>query len=127
MLFVDAKVQQDKEMIVSEIRMKNKKSQGNPARDILLRALVLVVLAGLGRAGYATASGSDSQELLPDQISIFDPFALSSTVLTAGPSSGAGSVNLGGPRLLSARPLILIPSRPALRSPFRPPLSWTIE
>lgn len=107
---------------MSEMFMSNKKSNVGFRCGILLGALVMAVLAGLGTVGYAAASGSSSQALQPDQMSIFDPFMLSSTIVTAGESSGSGSVYPGG-ILLSDRPAIRIPSRPVLRSPFRPPLS----
>jgi hypothetical protein len=118
----DTTGQLDKEIAVSEIGMSNKKGNVSSRRGILLRALVLAVLAGLGTAGYGAASGSSSQALEPDQMSIFDPFALSSTKVPDGESSGSGSVSSGSTEL-SDRPPIRIPSRPVLRSPFRPPLS----
>lgn len=117
----DTKGQLDKEIAVSEMCMSNKKRKVGSWRGIVPGALVLAVLAGLGTAGYAAASSSSSQALQPDQMSIFDPFMLSSTLVTAAASSGSGSVHSGS-ILLSDRPAIRIPSRPVLRSPFRPPL-----
>lgn len=136
----DTSVQLDKEIVMSEMYMRNMKSKLSFRCEILLGALVLAVLAGLGTAEYAAASGSKSQALPPDKISIFDPFTLSCTIVTAGEISGSGSVNSGRfgndrdsikhlwrnvfGKLTSARfhsHLIRIPFRPVLRSPFRPP------
>ena len=120
--------------------MRNMKSKLSFGCEILLGALVLAVFAGLGTAGYAAALGSKSQALPLDQISIFDPFTLNCTIVTAMKISGSGSVNSGRfdndrdgmehlwrnifGKLESARfhsHLIRIPFRPVLRSPFRPP------
>lgn len=111
---------------MSEICKSNKKSKVRFWRGILLGVLALVVLAGLGTAGYAAASVSSSQALEPDQISIFDPFMLSSTIVTIEESSGSGSV-YSGRILLSDLPVIRIPYRPVLRSPFRPPLFQAVR
>jgi hypothetical protein len=118
----DTSGQLDREIAVSEMCMSNKKSKVSFRRGILLGALALTVLAGVGTASYGAASGSSSQVLEADQMSIFDPFLLNSTIVTARERSGSGSVYSGG-ILLSDRPAIRIPSRPVLRSPFRPPLS----
>jgi hypothetical protein len=136
----DTSVKLDKEIVMSEMYMKDKKSKLSFGCETLLGALVLAVLAGLGTTGYAAASGSKSQALPPDKISIFDPFTLSCTIVTAGEISGSGSVNSGRFgndidgmerlwRNVFGKPtsagfhshLIRIPLRPVLRSPFRPP------
>lgn len=120
--------------------MRNMKSKLSFRCKILLGALVLAVLTGLGTTRHAAASGSKSRALPPNKISIFDPFTLSRTIVTVGEISGSGSVNLGRfgndrdgmehlwrnifGKLESARfhsHLIRIPFRPVLRSPFRPP------
>jgi uncharacterized membrane protein YtjA (UPF0391 family) len=117
---LDIQERSDKEIVVSEISMMNKKSCLSYRSKILLVALVL---AGLGTAGYAAASGGKSKVLQPDLVYVFDPFLLTSTAVTAGEDGSPGSVISGDIVPLDDRPPIRIPSRPALRSPFRPPLS----
>jgi len=116
----------DKEKAVNKINMINKNSRECFLRGILLGIIVLAVLAGLGTAGYAATSGSKSQTLEPDQISIFDPFLLSSTIVSVKESSVSSYVYSGSIKL-SDLPVIQIPSRPVLRSPFRPPLSLAVR
>jgi hypothetical protein len=111
----------DKEIIVNEKSMRNKKKRLGCQIKILLGVLVLV---GLGSAGYAVAAGDEPELewMQPDLIHVFDPFLLTSTPTAAAEAGGAGSVNSGDIVILDDRPPIRIPPRPALRSPFRPPL-----
>jgi hypothetical protein len=118
--------QLDKEIAVKKISMSNKNNKVRFLRGIVLGIIALAVLAGLGTAGYAATSGSSSQTLEPDQISIFDPFLLSSTIVSVKESSVSSSVYSGSIKL-SDLPVIQIPSRPALRSPFRPPFSLDVS
>lgn len=109
---------------MEKISMSNKNNEACLWRGIVLGIIALAVLAGLGTAGYATTSSSSSQTLEQDQISIFDPFLLSSTIVSVKESKVSSSVYSGSIKLADL-PVIQIPSRPALRSPFRPPLSST--
>lgn len=111
---------------MNKINVSKKNIKVRILRGILLGIIALAVLAGLGTAGYAATSGSKSQTLEPDQISIFDPFLLSSKIVSVEESGVSTYVYTGGIKL-SDLPLIQIPSRPALRSPFRPSLSSDVR
>jgi len=104
---------------VSEIRTIKKKGRLNFKRMTILGTLALVILAGLSAAGYAVASDSTVQVLPSDQMSIFDPFLLSSTVFSTVDDTDSDS----GGVILSEQSPILIPYRPVVRSPFRPPMT----
>lgn len=125
---------------MSAMFMRNTKRKLSFRCGILLGTFAFAVLAGLGTAGYARVSGRNSQAAPPGKISIFNPFTLRSTIMTAGRFSGSGSVNSGRFdndrdgmehlwRNIFGKPesarfhshLIRIPFRPVLRSPFRPP------
>ena len=95
--------------------MKNKKTRLNLKAEILLGALALAVLAGLGTVAFAAAGPNPVVPLSGQtgQLSIFDPFSLTRLYLDV-PASGPGTVTLEVPP-------IRIPYRPAIRSPFRPP------
>jgi len=104
---------------VSEINTMKKKGRLVFKRMTFLGMLALIILAGLSAAGYAVASDNTLQVLPSDQMSIFDPFLLSSTVFSTvdDGDSESGSV------ILSEQSPILIPYRPVVRSPFRPPMT----
>ena len=97
------------------------------SKIILIGALTLAVVVGLGAAAHAdTASDSTNEELLLGHLSLFNPFTLQSTSISAA-ESGTGTEGNSGPILLlgigtTSRPPIRIPYRPSLRSPFRPTL-----
>ncbi len=104
---------------MSEIRTTKKKGRPNFKRMTLLGTLVLIILAGLSAAEYAVASDNTVQVLPSDQMSIFDPFLLSSTVFRAVDDTDSDSSGV----VLSEQSPILIPYRPVVRSPFRPPMT----
>ena len=85
--------------------------------------LTVLVLVGLGAAGHAATSEEDIELLQSDQLYVFDPFLLTSVPVANSANSDPGMVNSNDFVTLAAVPPIYIPSRPALRSPFRPPLS----
>jgi len=103
--------------------MRNKKSKVSLNSKVLLGALALVVIVGLGSAAYA-ASDNKSDKLLSGQMSTFDPFTLKSTRVTVTRSGSENESDPGLDILLAemkyVSPAIRIPYRPALRSPFRP-------
>ena len=86
---------------------------------LLLGALVLAVMVGLGAAPHAASDKTDNKpnEMLSSQTSIFDPFALSTFTPIMEGSSSTGV--LTDPE---RRPPIHIPLRPTTRGSFRPPL-----
>lgn len=91
--------------------------------EVLLAALVLMILVGLGPAAYGESEKkSDKPE--SDQINLIDPFEL--TVMTISDNRLEGSSKVSSIiQLLSESsymtPQIKIPYRPILRSAFRPP------
>lgn len=106
----------------------NEKCKSTIVSKILIGALTLAVVAGLGAVAHAdAASDTTKKELLLGHLSLFNPFTLQSTSISAA-ESGRGTEGDSGLILLlvgtgmKSRPPIRIPYRPALRSPFRPPL-----
>lgn len=105
-----------------ELSLKSIKSK------VLLGALALTVIVGLGSAAYGASDNTDNKtnELLLKPMGIFDPFTLKSTRVTVTLSESENESDPGLGILLAAKiyvsPAIRIPYRPALRSPFRPPL-----
>ena len=96
---------------------------------LLLVSLVLIAAGWLGVVVQAVAgSGNENSERLLGELTIFDPFTLTSSVYPAESSSASnasGDVALGSepdeePFLRLQSP-IRIPFRPKCRSPFRPP------
>jgi len=99
--------------------VRNKKSKFSLKSKILLGALTLVVMVGLGTAVRAASDNADNENaLLFGQMSFFDPFTLRSTGVSVTQSESESNV---GSAVLLGDP-VRIPFRPALRSPFRPPL-----
>jgi len=99
------------------------KSKFNAVSKILLGTLALVVVSGLVAVTHA-APDSTTKGLLLGELSLFNPFTLQSTSISATENGGGTEGDLV-PILLfgtTSRPPIRIPYRPALRSPFRPPL-----
>lgn len=96
---------------MKETCVRNKKSKLSLNSEILLGALALVVIVGLGSAVYAASDNTDDNTTF-----LFDPFMLRTITSVTGSSSSP--VILSGP---ANRPPIWIPFRPSLRSPFRPP------
>ncbi len=96
--------------------------------NVLLGALALAVIVGLGSAAYGASDNTDNKTngLLLKQMGIFDPFTLKSTRVTVTRSESENETDPGLGILLAemkyVSPAIRIPYRPALRSPFRPPL-----
>ena len=108
--------------------LRNKKSKLSLNSEILLGALVLVVIVGLGSAAYGASDNTDNKTngLLLKQMGIFNPFTLKSTRVTVTRSESENESDPGLDILLAkmiyVSSTIQIPYRPALRSPFRPPL-----
>ena len=94
------------------------------ACDILLAALVLAILTGLGPEARTLASGGQPPAFASNRVGMLDPFSLKSMAWSPPAGSGGfGSNDSGG--VLGQwqwdRPPIRIPFRPIIRSPFRPP------
>ena len=101
----------------------------------LLAVLVIVVIVGLGATTY-TASGAERDRQPAGKMRYFDPFELATIyldVLESAPMPATASApeTKSSPRLMAARvsavrlyanDTIMIPYRPTIRSPFRPPL-----
>jgi len=117
---------------------RNGKHKAGLETRVLLGALVLAVVVGFG-AGLSTAQAQTPKEPPPGQIKFFDPFRLTTIsvpaprVLPATARSGGsaaaplpvgltesnpGVVASGGVVVQSP---VLIPVRPEIRSPYRPP------
>ena len=111
---------------MSNMCIGNKKGKLILKSKVLLGVLALAVIAGLGTGVYA-ASAASADKLLSGQTGILDPFTLQSTRLSV---SQRVSVSENGSDIVPVMLLdeiilpaeIRIPFRPALRTPFRPPL-----
>lgn len=105
----------------------NEKGKLTLKPKVLLGALALAVIAGLGTGVYA-ALATSADKSLSGQTGILDPFTLQSTRLSVTQSvSGSESNSDMVPVILLGEITrlpdeIRIPFRPALRTPFRPPL-----
>ena len=112
---------------MKDVLVKSNKGKFSIISAILLGALALAVIAGLGAAARAdAASGSTTNRALLGELRLFNPFTLESTRMPAVDSESGTEADLGPVVLLGTmlRPPIRIPYRPPLRSPFRPPLIW---
>ena len=113
---------------MKNVWLRNKKSKLNLNSKILLGALALAVIVGLGSAAYGASDNTDNKTnvLLLKPMGIFDPFTLKSTRVNVTRSESENESDPGLDILLAemkyVSPAIRIPYRPALRSPFRPPL-----
>ena len=99
---------------------------------VLLGALALVIIVGLGTGVYAGAANVSADNSLSDQT--FDPFKLTTAtpdtlrtpfrpVLTSNLGNLQPFILLGEMTTLAkAMPAVRIPDRPVLRSCFRPSL-----
>ncbi len=83
---------------------------------ILLGALVLLVVVYISTVSY-TVLGSDSDKPTTGQMDIFDPITPRTIELVP---ENISEMPLSGSVI--TLPPIRIPVRPAIRSPFRPPL-----
>jgi len=107
----------------------------------LLAVLVIVVIVGLGATTY-TASGAEWGRLPSGRLRYFDPFRLTTFYLDvseSAPMAGIASPpeTASTPRVMETRTVpaytsglllqspIMIPYRPTIRSPFRPPMVGT--
>jgi len=120
----------DKEIIMSNMCIGNDK--GRLRSKVLLGALALTVMVGLGTGVYAASANKSADNLLSGQTSIFDPFNLTKTMPTTLriPFRPVPASNLGDPQpmillgemtnLTKIMPTVRIPFRPVLRSCFRP-------
>ena len=111
---------------MKDVLVRSNKGRFSIISAILLGALALAVIAGLGAAARAdAASSSTTDEALLGELRLFNPFTLRSTSISAVDSDSGTEADLSGLVVLlgtMSRPPIRIPYRPALRSPFRPPL-----
>lgn len=114
--------------VLVEILVESNKGKFSIMSKILLGALALAVIAGLGAAARAdAASSSTTNEALLGELCLFNPFTLQTLQSTSISvlDSESGTEGDFGPVVLlgtTSRPPIRIPYRPSLRSPFRPPL-----
>ncbi len=116
---------------MKDVWIRNNKNKIGLKSKILLGGLALAVIIGLGTAAYGASDNTDNKnKLLLGQMSLFDPFTLQSTRVSVARSESKSESDPGMDIILLAeamkiklQPLqIRIPFRPALRSPFRPPL-----
>ncbi len=114
---------------MSDMSIGNEK--GSLRSKVLLGALALAVMVGLGTGVYAGAANKSADKSLSGQTSIFDPFNLTKTPITLRtPFRPVLTNNLGGLQpfillgevtsLTKMMPTVRIPIRPVLRSCFRP-------
>ena len=107
--------------------------KGSLRSKVLLGALVLAVVVGFGTGVFAGATNQRVDKSLSGQVSIFDPFSLTKTTPTTLRTpfrpvlaSNLGDLQqpiilLGGmTNLTFTMPTVRIPTRPVLRSCFRP-------
>jgi hypothetical protein len=92
----------------------------------LLAVLVTVVILGLSAATY-TASGAERDDRLQSgQLRYFDPFDLTTFYLDmpeSAPMTNIMSAPIANPPLIIMKSsTVIIPIRPTIRTPFRPPL-----
>jgi len=115
---------------MKDLWIRNKKNKFGLKSKILLGGLALAVIIGLGTAAHGASDNTNNKnKLLLGQMSLFDPFTLQSTRVSAARSESKSESDPGMDIILLAeamkmkpQPPIRIPFRPALRSPFRPPL-----
>ena len=124
----------DKEIIMIDMCIGNEK--GSLRSKVLLGALALAVMVGLGTGVYAASANKSADNSLSGQTGVFNPFTLQRTRLPETPSIRGSESNLASDlidlrpvilskmikRLSTLMPTIIIPSRPILRSCFRPDL-----
>ena len=102
---------------MKEMCVRDKKSKLSLYSMIVLGTLALVVIAALSSAAYAALDNTDNENKpLSGQMVLFDPFTLRTITPVAETSSGTVILSSDIPQ-----PQIWIPSRPPLRSPYRPP------
>jgi len=82
--------------------------------------LVTLILAGLATAKYAAASEEQLDLLQPDEMHFFDPFLLRSIPATRTVNADPDTVNSNEIVTLDELNAVRIPTRPALRSPYKP-------
>ena len=105
----------------------NEKGKLSLKSKVLLGALALTVIVGLGSAAYG-ASDNKTNVLLLKQMRIFDPFTLKSKRVTVTRSENENVIDPGlldkllAPKIYVIPDIVRVPYRPALRSSFRPPL-----
>lgn len=121
---------------MNETRRSNKMSKPSNKYTVLLGIMMLAVLAGLATAAYTTG-GNRSEKILPPEKGVFNPFTLK-TIIVADNGLNLDAIGSVLPaRTLVSRPLlqgppesnsrrgqgppIIIPPRPDVRTPFRPP------
>ena len=117
-----------------KIWTQSKKGRSRFEARILLAVLVIVVIVGFGATAYA-ASGTQRERSPSGQMRYFDPFRLTTIYLDVPESAPMAAIasapeTESSPRVMEASAVpvyasgpIMIPNRPTIRSPFRPP--WT--
>ncbi len=111
---------------MSNMCIGNEKGKLSLKSKVLLGVLALAVIAGLGTGVYA-ASATSADKLLSGQTGILDPFTLQSTRLSVSQRVGVSESDSDMVPVMLLDEIIApleirIPFRPALRTPFRPPL-----
>jgi len=126
-VLLEALALKDKEIIMSDMCIGNEK--GRLRSKVLLGALALAVMVGLGTGVYAASANKSADKSLSGQTSIFDPFNLTKTMPTTlrTPFRPVPASNLGDTQpmilltnLTKTMPTVRIPVRPVLRSSFKP-------
>ena len=111
----------------------NEKGELSLKYKVLLGALALTVIVGLGSAAYGASDNTDNKTnvllLKPRGIFILDPFTYKSTLVTVtrSESENESDPGLDTDTLLAEIYVLsaMIPYRAALRSPYRPALRYT--
>lgn len=102
---------------MNDMCMKNKKGKRNLKSEVLLGALALAVIAGLGTALHAASIKNADKSLSGET---FDPFTLQSLSVTESVSGSRSTELPSGIRKIRVPFVPLIPERPISLSPFQP-------
>jgi len=117
---------------MKKIWIQSRKGRSRFEDRLLLAVLVIVVVIGLGATTY-TASGAERDRLPSGRLRYFDPFRLTTFYLDVPESAPMAAIATApetepSPIAMEASAIpvyasghIMIPYRPTIRSPFRPP------
>jgi len=111
---------------MKDVSVRTKKAKFSLTSKMLLAALALAAIVGLGTASHAAQEGTGNERdelflLLYRQTSVFNPFTLSGGRSAAQSGSGPAMPDVGPDDDIPYRWPIRLPFKPALRSPCRPP------